>query len=120
MDEQAQPKRSRRQWEAMAKMRISKGESGSDIEKDFVRQGLDPQSSRVIVESAIRNRRSRAIALMIGGSAFAGLGLFVTLASYSAVASSYRGGTYWIWFGPIIAGSIAALVGLRRLLRARR
>jgi len=120
MDEAAVPTRSKRQWEAAAKVRISKGDSGSVVEADFVKQGLDPQSAKAVLDEAVRNVRSRATRLLIGSTAFAGLGLFVTVASYSAATSSPYGGTYWIWFGPIIAGGIVALVALGRLLSVRR
>ena len=120
MNETAVTTRSKRQWEAAAKVRISKGEPGSIVEADFVKQGLDPQSAKTIIDDAVYNVRSRAIRLMIGSLAFAGLGLFVTVASYSAAMSGSTDGTYWIWYGPVIAGGIVALVALSRLLRVRR
>ena len=83
--------RSKRQWEATAKVRVSKGESGSDVEADFVKQGLDTQSAKEIIDSAICNVRSRAIRLLIGSTVFAGLRLFVTVGSYSAATSSPHG-----------------------------
>jgi len=120
MKEANVPNRSRRQWEAEAKVRVSKGESGSVVEADFVKQGLDSQSAKAIVEEALAGARSRATGLLIGSTAFAGLGLVVTVASYSAATSTLYGGTYWIWYGPIVAGGIAALVALGRLLKIRR
>ncbi|MGB2997667.1 MAG: hypothetical protein WBC59_03415 [Phycisphaerae bacterium] len=114
------PSRSRRQWEAEARIRVTKGESGSSVEADFVKQGLDSQSAKTIADEAVANARSRATRLLIGSTAFAGLGLFVTVASYSAATSNPYGGPYWIWYGPIIAGGIAALVALGRLLNVRR
>lgn len=120
MDDTIILNRSKRQWEAAAKVRISNGEPGSVVEADFVKQGLDPQFARAIIDDAVQKVRSRATSLLIGSIAFAGLGLFVTLASYSAATSGSLGGTYWIWYGPIIAGGIVALVALSRLLRVRR
>lgn len=121
MDEATRPIRSKRQWEALAKLRISKGAPGSDVEADFVKQGLDPQSARAIVDETISSLRSSATGLLIGSAAFAGIGLIVTVASYSAATSRpYGGGTYWIWYGPVIAGGISALVALGRLLSIRR
>jgi hypothetical protein len=120
MDETTVPNRSRRQWEAAAKVRISKGESGSVVEADFVKQGLDPQSAKAIVDEAVAKVRSRATRLLIGSSAFAGLGLFVTLATYSTATSNPQGGIYIIWWGSIVAGGIGALVAVARLLRVRR
>ena len=120
MNDTTVPNRSRRQWEAEARVRLSKGESGSVVEADFVTQGLDAQSAKAILDEAVRSARSRAAGLLIGSTAFAGLGLLVTVASYSAATSSSYGGTYWIWYGPIIVGGIAALVALGRLLSVRR
>ena len=118
MSEAPVPNRSRRQWEAEAKVRISRGEVGSFVEADFIKQGLDADSARAIVDQVVRNARSRAAGLLIGSTLFAGLGLLVTIASYSAAASS--GGIYWIWYGPVVAGGIAALIALARLAGIRR
>lgn len=114
------PNRSRRQWEAQARVRVSRGETGSKVEADFVQQGLDSHSAKTILDEAVASARSRATRLLFGSAAFAGLGLIVTIGSYSAATSSHSGGTYWIWYGPIIAGAIAALVALGRLLNIRR
>lgn len=120
MDKTTIPSRSKRQWEVAAKVRISNGEPGSVVEADFVKQGLDPQSAKALIDDAVQKVRSGATGLLICSIALAGLGLFVTVASYSAATSSSCGGTYWIWHGPIVAGGIVALVALSRLLRVRR
>jgi len=106
MKDASVPNRSRRQWEAEAKVRVSKGESGSVVESDFVKQGLESQSAKAIVDEAIAGARSRATGLLIGSAAFVGPGLLVTVASYSAATSTPYGGTYWIWYGPIVTGGI--------------
>ncbi len=120
MSETTAPSRSRRQWEALAKLRISQGEPGSAVEADLVQQGLDAQSAKAILDEAIDSVRSRAKALLIGSLLVAGFGILVTLVSYSAARSSYAGGTYWVWYGPVIAGGILAVVALVRLARTRR
>jgi hypothetical protein len=120
MNETNELTRSRRQWEAVAKLRVFQGESGSAVEADFVRKGLDVQSAKAILDDAVEKVRSRATALLVGSIFVMGLGILVTLVSYSAARSSYSGGTYWIWYGPVIGGGILAVVALRRLLRARR
>ncbi len=111
--------RSRRQWEALAKARLRTGERASRIESEFVNDGLTPQIAREVVEEAIRNARASATALLIGSTSFAGLGLLVTLASYLAATSRPYGGTYLIWFGPVVGGGIAALIALARLMSIR-
>jgi hypothetical protein len=114
------PTPSRRQLEAAARTRVSKGEVGTQVENDFMKQGLEPEIAKAIVDEAVRAARKRAVRLLVGSSAFAGLGLLVTAGSYSAATSSPYGGTYLIWYGPMIAGGIVALVALGRLLSVRR
>jgi len=120
MNEATTPMRSRRQWAAAARSRVAKGEAGSEIEAEFLREGLDPEQAKTIVDDAIGSVRSRATGLLVGSIAFAGLGLIVTVASYSAATSNPYGGTYFIWFGPVVVGGITALVALGRLLNIRR
>ena len=112
--------RTRRQWEALAKAQLRKGQPGSHVESEFVKEGLAPQIAKVVVEEAIRSARARATRLLIGSASFAALGLFVTASSYSTATSRPYGGTYLIWFGPVVCGGIAALVALARLMNIRR
>jgi len=120
MNESEPINRSRRQWEAVARTRVSKGESGRSVEAEFVKQGLDVQSARAIVDEAVRVARSRAVRLLVGSASFAALGLFVTVASYSTATAGPSGGTYLIWYGPMIAGGILSLIALTRLLSIQR
>jgi len=120
MSEIAPITRSRRQWEAVARKRVSKGELGTSVETEFVKLGLDAQSVKAIVDEAVRSARSRTTGLLVGSASFAALGLFVTIASYSSATSNPGGGTYWIWYGPIVAGGIVSLVALVKLLTIRR
>jgi hypothetical protein len=85
---------------------------------EFVQQGLDPALARAILDEAVEKARSRATGLLVGGIAVAGLGLIVSIATYSEAMSS--GGTYFIWYGPVIAGAGVAFAGLVRLLKVRR
>ncbi len=112
--------RSRRQWEALARARLRKGERGTALEAEFTKEGLSPNIAKEIVEKAIQCARARAIKLMIGSASFAALGLFVTVASYTAATSSSSDGTYWIWYGPIVVGGIVSLVALCQLMSIRR
>jgi len=116
MNESEPINRSRRQWEAVARTQVSKGESGTSVEAEFVKQGLDVHSARTIVDEAVRVARSRAVRLLVGSASFAALGLFITVASYSTA----NGGTYLIWYGPMIVGGILSLVALIRLMNIQR
>jgi hypothetical protein len=112
--------RSKRQWVAVAKARVAKGEPGTSVESEFVTQGLDAPSAKEIVDEAVRGARSRATGWLVGSGLFAALGLFVTIASYFSATSGESDGTYWIWYGPIAAGGIVFLVALTKLLSIRR
>ena len=111
--------RSRRQWEATAKARVSKGEPGTGVEASFVNEGLDAPTAKAIVDAAVTKARTRAFALLGIGGAFAFLDLIVTIVSYAETRSSY-GSTYFVWYGPIICGIIGAIIGLVKLLSIRR
>jgi len=100
---------------------VWKGEPGGTIEAEFVNQGLDAETAKLIVDEAISRARSRATRLLIGSASFAALGLIVTISTYSAATSNpYGGGRYWIWFGPVITGGIASLIAIGKLLNIRR
>jgi hypothetical protein len=119
MEEVTILKRSRRQWQAEARLRVAKGEAGSLIGETFVQQGLDPKSAEEIVCGAQAKARSRAIWLLVVCLSLAGLGILVTVASFANAAHLPEGGTYFIWFGPVIAGAAGALVAIGRLDKIR-
>lgn len=57
---------------------------------------------------------------IVGGLFLAGVGLFVTLATYSAAAG---GGMYVLWYGPIVSGlalSVRGAVGLSQVKQKQR
>jgi hypothetical protein len=116
MNARESSQRSRRQWEALAKSRLRRSEAAADVEDALVAEGLGREAAEEVVDSAIRRARASAIRLLIGGVAFAALGLIVTVASFFSAAVNGDGGTYLIWFGPVICGGIAALVGFVRLM----
>lgn len=109
-----------RQWKAKARVRISKGEAGYSVEADFINQGLNPETAKTIIDEAVQNLRFRAIRLLVGSTLLAGLGLLVSVASYSAATSSYSDGAYILWWGPIVSGSIMTIVALKRVLCVRK
>lgn len=112
-------RRSRRQWEAIVKAHLRKGKRVDVLQDALVSEGLDRESAEEIVDNAVRNARNSALKLLIGGGAFAGLGLMVTVATFLSAALSGDGHTYLIWFGPVLCGGIAALIGFVRLLSIR-
>lgn len=117
MDERQIESRSSRQWEAIVKLRIRQGESGTTVLRYLVEKELLQDQARQIVENAIRSARPGSLILVTIGSVAVLLGIVVTVASYLAAASSPFGGTYHIWWGPVVCGLVALLVGVVRLSR---
>lgn len=115
----APPKRSKRQWQAEAKIRVSKGECGSAVEADFTCRGLDVQTARDAVDEAVHAVRKGALNLLIG-SVVAGIGVAVTIVSFFTALSTSDDGWFMLWCGPISCGGITGVVALCRLLTIRR
>ncbi len=106
-----------RQWQARVRDRVRQGQTSDQIVNELVRSGFSPQEAQGIVRQARQSHVSGGLKLLIGGLAFAFLGVVVTVGTYAS-ASSSGGGEYLIWFGPIIAGGLLALIGLVRMLRS--
>jgi hypothetical protein len=51
------------------------------------------------------------------GGAFLGAGVLITVVTYAIAASSSGGGTYFVFFGPVIFGSIRLVDASRHLRR---
>lgn len=112
--------RSPRQWQALARVRVRQGQRGTAIADEFVQQGLDPAVAGNIADDAMRAARSGAVWLLVFGIFFALLGVVVTVVECLQGASRAYGGTYLIWFGPVLFGGIVIAIALRRLSRFRR
>ncbi|MBN1163309.1 MAG: hypothetical protein JXB45_01900 [Candidatus Krumholzibacteriota bacterium] len=108
-----------RQWEATARKSLREGKRGTEVVTRLVGEGLDSESAWKIVEEAVTTLRSRASTTFGLGLVFCILGLCVSIGTYSAAASNPNGGGYFIWWGPVVCGGIAALVGILRLIRFR-
>ena len=93
MDERQIESRSSRQWEAIVKLRIRQGESGTTVLRYLVEKGFLQDQARQIVENVIRSACSGSLILVTIGSVAVLLGIVVTVASYLAAASSPFGGT---------------------------
>ncbi len=117
MDEREVESRSPRQWEAIAELRIRQGESGTMVLRYLVEKELPQDQARRIVEKASRSARSGSLILVIIGSVAVLLGIVVTVASYLVADSSPFGGTYYIWWGPVVFGLVVLLIGVVRLSR---
>lgn len=62
-------------------------------------------------------RRRGLIQVLIGAVIFV-IGLAITIGTYHAASTSSSGGTYFVAYGPMIAGLIAVVRGLITLARA--
>jgi hypothetical protein len=63
--------------------------------------------------------RRRAMRQIITGSILFGVGLVITVFTYSNASSSATGGTYFVAWGPMIFGVIALIRGVTAMARSR-
>jgi hypothetical protein len=109
--------RSPRQWRAFIRRRIRKYQSPQAVWQDAVGQGLAAREADHYIDEELRAFRRGAVVAIIVGAVIAFLGLAVTVGSYAAAASGPRGGTFLVWWGPIVFGVLVVLFGFVRLLR---
>ena len=64
--------------------------------------------------------RKRGIQQIVIGAVLFVVGLIITVATYSGVSSSPRGGTYFVAYGPMIFGVIGMIRGAIALAQAKR
>ena len=111
--------RSKRQWEAEARARVIKGEPGSGDEADFVKQGLDPESSQDYRGRSRCQCAIRATGLLLGsGAARAGFDCDSGIILRSNVRPLRRNLFHLVRSHH--CRHITALVALGRLLNVRR
>jgi hypothetical protein len=94
------------------------------VERELAARLGESGRERTEAEAALYARRMQRIEemerrdvhgfRMAGGLALAGLGVFVTLATYSAAAG---GGYYVLWYGPIVSGLAIFAKGLHGWLQ---
>ena len=109
--------RSPRQWQAFIRRRIRQYASPHAVWQEAVDQGLPPPDAVHFIDQERRAFRVGAVIMIVVGAVMAILGLAVTVASYTAAAAGPRGGSFLIWWGPILFGAVVVLLGIVRLLR---
>lgn len=105
-------KRSRRQIEAYIEVNVNKIPD-SEIIQELMKDGLTETEISALIVKRKGKARSLNIGLIIGGIAFAFFGIVFTIVSYSSV--SYYGGDYYVFYGAILVGIIAVIVGIARM-----
>ena len=121
MQPEQAPSRSQRQWEAVVRQRIRRGDAGHSVLADLAESGVPPDQARRLVDEAIASARRRGMVTAVAGAVLALLGIGLTAASYSSARHSYGSGVhyYWVWWGAVVAGAAVLVAGLVRLSRVR-
>lgn len=108
-----------RQTAAHVRLLVRRGSPGPEIVAELQRQGIEAAAAWKIVRSEISAIRQRAALFLGAGVAMIAVGLIVTVVSYTSVKSNPTGGMFVIYFGPVIAGSVSAIVGIIQMLKRR-
>jgi hypothetical protein len=77
--------------------------------------GVGQSDAYALVAEVAAAMRKRALGFVAGGAIAVVVGLVVTFATLQMAHSG--GGTYIVWWGPVVFGAIAAIYGLRLLSR---
>lgn len=115
--------RSPLQWRAYARTCFDAGQPVAKVVAEMTVSGVPPQAAFGIVAEVVAAMRKRAWAIIAGGGIVVAVGLLVTFTTMAAAqdaAESSRSGMYVVWWGPVVAGAIAAAYGLRELMRVPR
>ena len=105
-------KRSRRQIEAYIEVNVNKIPD-SEIVQELMKDGLSETEVLALILQKKGKARKLNVGLIIGGIVGAFFGIVFTIMSYSSV--SYYGGNYYVFYGLILVGIIAFIVGIARM-----
>jgi hypothetical protein len=81
-----------------------------------VAQGYVPPPSAAHISPQAMARTSGRQSMIAGGALFA-VGLLITIVTYEWASNSDSGGTYFVSYGPMIAGAVLFIRGLVTYLR---
>jgi hypothetical protein len=99
---------------AAAQMRAGLG--ARQIEQNLIGQGLDPETTRIVVKKLfqVRSRVTRQAGVnnMIAGALWCIGGIVVTAVTYQIASSGGGGGTFFVAWGAVIFGAIQFFRGL--------
>jgi hypothetical protein len=108
--------RSRLQWHAYVRSSLDAGQPVARMLAEMAVSGVGQQDAYALVAEVVGAMRKRALAVIAAGGFAALAGLALTMATMQAAQSS-GGGTYIMWWGPIVFGLVAVLYGVRLLSR---
>jgi len=106
------PPRTLRQWQAHAEQSLPRGVPWDKLLGEMVATGCPEEQARSVLQTALASQRKAASGLVRWGSIIAAAGVGVSLTTYAFASES--GGTYFLWYGPIILGAILVMIGLTR------
>jgi hypothetical protein len=99
------------------------GQPVAKVLSEMAATGVGQQDAYHLVADVVAAMRKRALAFVVGGVVAVLVGVVVTLGTMQAArqsAESSGSGTYVMWWGPIIFGTVAAVYGLYLLGRVPR
>lgn len=99
------------------------GDSPERVEAKLIESGLTEGEAAALVRATFRPEQSAARSsagwAMLGGLALMAVGGGATFASYSAAASNPGGGSYTIWWGPVVWGGVIFVGALVRFVSGK-
>jgi hypothetical protein len=110
--------RSRLQWGAYLRARLDAGQPLAQLLYEMAISGIGQADAYALVAEVAAAMRKRALGFTIGGAIAVVVGLMVTFITLQMAQSG--GGTYFVWWGPVVFGGMAAIYGLRLLSRVPR
>ncbi len=105
-------------YEFAADLMVKKGMSAAETKKQLISQGLDDESSTIVVnnleQQINKSRKKGGNKDMLFGALWLFGGIIVTAVTYSSASSG--GGRYVVAYGAIIFGAIQFIRGIVRSL----
>ena len=112
--------RSRLQWQAYVRARLDAGQPVVQMLAEMAASGVSQPDAYGLVAEVIAAMRKRALGIIGVGCIAVLVGLGVTVITMQAARDAAEGsgsGMYVVWWGPVVAGAIAAVFGLRAYLK---
>ena len=112
--------RSRLQWQAYVRARLDAGQPVVQMLAEMAASGVSQPDAYGLVAEVIAAMRKRALGIIGVGCIAVLVGLGVTVITMQAARDAAEGsgsGMYVVWWGPVVAGAIAAVYGLHTYLK---
>jgi hypothetical protein len=103
------------QWKAYVSAQLGKGQARHQILQTMLAANWPQQQAYALIRETVFRIRAKSLAIMAGSGLFGLLALVVTLSSYAEASRS--GGTYVIWWGGILVGTVGFVYGSSELIK---